>query len=288
VELRSILCVPLRLKEEVIGVLEVLDKEVDRFQPAHLRVAEALAASAAIAVQNARLFEETQRLAKEREDTFGDIAHQLYSPLTSMKVLTDRLADGKVKDPDTVQEYYRIIASATEEFGRMVDDILNLKRIEIGAFDLWKREMSVTDMIEKVVRLFRFSATAKDIEIEMALDHNVEYIQVDPDKMMSALQTLLQNAVHFSEKGAKVTISTFDDQEALYISVQDEGYGIPEDELPHIFEKYFRGRIAAEKVIDGVGIGLTIAEHIVALHGGSISVESKLEEGSNFTIRLPL
>lgn len=237
------------------------------------------------AVQESELL---RSLAKEREEMFGDIAHQLKSPLTSMKVPTEILADGQVKDPDRAQEYYRIIASATEEFDRMVNDILNLKRIEAGAFDLRRREMSVTDMIERVVRLFRFSATAKDIEIETALDHNVEYIQVDRDKMMSALQTLLENAIYFSEKGTKVTISTFDDQEALYISVQDEGYGIPEDELPYIFEKYFRGRIATEKAIDGVGIGLTIAKHIVALHDGSISVESKLGEGSTFTIRLPL
>jgi signal transduction histidine kinase/DNA-binding response OmpR family regulator len=235
------------------------------------------------AVQESELL---RSLAKEREEMFSDIAHQLKSPLTSMKVPTERLADGKVKDPDTVQEYYRIIASATEDFDRMVDDILNLKRIEAGAFVLWKRETSVTDMIERVVRLFRFSAAAKDIEIETALNHNVEYIQVDPDKMMSALQTLLENAVHFSEKGTKIIISTFDDQEALHISVQDEGYGIPEDELPHIFEKYFRGRIAEEKAIDGVGIGLTIAKHVVEQHGGRISFQSKPGKGSTFTIEL--
>ena len=85
-----------------------------------------------------------------------------------------------------------------------------------------------------------------------------------------------------------MTISTSNDQEAITISVRDEGFGIPEDELPHIFEKHFRGRIAAEKAIDGVGIGLTIAKHVVEQHGGTISVESTPGEGSTFTIRLPI
>ena len=286
--LGSIVAYPLEVRGKTIGVLTLQSEEPDFFTNRICRIIEDFRLRAAIAIENARLFEQIQTQAKERAETFGEIAHQLYTPLTSMKVPTDMLADGIIKDPEQLQEYYRIVAAATEEAIRMATDILNLRRIEAGVFDLLRKEVSLSELIQKVVQLFRFSAAAMGIEIEEVFNHSVEYIYADEDKMTAALQTLLENAISFSERGSRVTISTASDREAVYSSVKDSGYGIPEDELPHIFDKYFRGRIAREKVIDGVGIGLTIARHVVEQHGGRISVDSQLGEGSTFTIELPL
>jgi signal transduction histidine kinase len=169
----------------------------------------------------------------------------------------------------------------------MVTDMLSLKRIEAGAFEFRMREASLRDVVLKAAGLYQYSAMAEQIELKQDFNHDQDMLTVDEDRLVSAVQVLVENAIRYSHMGGTVTISTKEDAAHICISVRDEGWGIPEEELPKIFEKYFRGKIPHERMIEGTGIGLTIAKYIVERHRGRILVDTTLGKGSTFTIQLP-
>ena len=276
--LGSYVSYPLEVGGETIGVLSLLSKKPDFFTDQICSIIEDFRSRAAVAIENARLFEQL-------EESFGQIAHQLRSPLTDMRGFTQLLADGRETRPEKMQEYYTFILAAMEDFDSMVTDMLNLKKIEAGAFKFRMREASLRNIIRKAVGHDRYTVMVRRIEIKEDFRHGQDLITVDEERLASAVQVLIENAIHYSDKGGKVIISTKEDGENVYISVRDEGWGIPEEELPRIFEKYFRGEIAHR--IEGTGIGLTIAKYIVERHGGGILVNTVFGKGSTFTIRLP-
>ncbi len=276
----SFAALPLVAKERPIGVLIVDQKFLPLpIAEGDLHMVETLADLAAIAVENAVLV--------KKLEGFGDIAHQLRSPLTDIRGYVQLLMDGIVKDPVKVQEYYQIVLAAVEGFESSVNYMLSLKKIEAGLYDIRMREASFTKIIRGVIQLYRYNAALKHIEIFEELNHQDDTVWADSEKLASAIQVLLENAIKFSFEGSQVRIITGDDPEGVWVSVIDHGRGIPDSERAHLGERYFRGKIAREEQIDGAGLGLMIAKYIVEGHHGRLSVESKLNKGSTFTIVLP-
>ncbi len=276
----AMLVVPMKVGEQAIGVISASQDKLGWFDENDQRLVEALASQAAIAIENARL-------VTQLEERFGEIAHQFRSPLTDMRGFTQLLADGIETRPEKMQEYYTYILAAMEDFDSMVTDMLNLRRIEAGVFKFRMGKVSLRNVVRKAVDLYRYGAMVKQIEVGIAFGHQQDIIMADEDRLVAAVQVLVENAIDFSHRGDQVTISTEDEGDTVYVSVEDEGWGIPEKELPRVFEKYFRGEIAHRERIEGTGIGLAIAEYIVERHGGRISVDTVFGKGSTFTIHLP-
>ena len=276
--------VPLIAKEKPLGVLIVDNKFLPYcITEDDLGMIETLAAQAAVAFENARLI-------KTQRETFGDIAHQLFSPVQTIQGFIRLLADRKVEGVDTAQEYYQLIAEATEYLKGMADNLLYLRRIDTGRFEMQPESASMTEIVHSAMDLYRYAAEAKRIKVEADFRHSAsaDTIQVDKVKMTGAIQNLIENAIKYSTEDTQVTVSTFDHDGWLHISVLDQGDGIPPEELPLIFQRHWRGRLSKESAVDGTGIGLSIAKYIVEMHGGSISVQCGLGKGSVFTIKLPL
>ena len=276
--------VPLIAKEKPLGVLIVDNKFLPhRIIEDDLSMIETLAAQAAVAFENARLI-------KTQRETFGDIAHQLFSPVQTIQGFVRLLADRKVEGLDTAQEYYQLIVEATEYLRGMADNLLHLRRIDTGRFEMQPEPASVKEIVRSAMDLYRYAAEAKRIRVEAVFHHSVQAdaVQVDKVKMTGALQNLIENAIKYSPEDALVTVITSDHDGWLCIAVRDQGYGIPPHELPQLFQRHWRGQRSKETAVDGTGIGLAIAKHIVEMHGGKISVQSKVGVGSVFTIELPL
>jgi signal transduction histidine kinase len=281
-DLAAFALVPLIARERPICVMLADNQFLSTpIQAEDVRMLETLAVQTANAIENARLVAQLER-------SFGEIAHQLRSPLMDMRGFIQMLADGLEKRPERIQDYYAFVLAAMEDFDSMVTDVLNLDKIEAGALRFQRQETSLKQIVQKVIRVHYYRAWRKHISLVEEYQHCRDQIFADPDRLASAIQVLVENAINYSYRGGRVTICTTDvGSGSAQIRVTDEGRGIPEEEIPRLFDKYFRGRFALEEHIDGNGIGLTIARYIVEVHGGSIKVQSTVGKGSAFTIRLP-
>ena len=277
---------PLFFGDQVIGILSINSKEENFFTEERKQLIEDFEHRAAIALGMAKLF-------REKGDIFFDIHHSLVAPLSSTKAAADMLSDGVVTNDRMKKKYYNIISSNVEYFANRVTEIMNLSKIEAGLFDFNKRKHPIKSIINDVIQLNRFSCERRKIKIEKTFERKNSSIYCDRDKIRDALQSILSNAVKFSENNTTITISLLSDKEWVSISIEDQGIGIPEYEISQLFDKHFRGELAKsltinEEKIDGAGFGLTVAKKIIDKHNGEIKVESKVGEGSNFTIKLPV
>lgn len=237
---------------------------------------------AAQAIQNANL-------TKERDEIFNDIAHSLALPLTILKGFTGMLVDRAVTDPETVSDYHEIIARAMEHFDILAKQVLNLSRIELGAFALCLEETSVVEIVDGVVALNRFVLEEKDIDIDVkqSIKSSIDCLLLDKTAMRDALEGIVDNAIKFSKHGSQIEIVIDSDDNYVYISVKDYGVGMSREDMDRIWQKHYRGEVAKQQKIRGTGIGLTVTKSIVENHGGKVYVESTLGEGSTFIIALP-
>jgi two-component system sensor histidine kinase BaeS len=174
----------------------------------------------------------------------------------------------------------------------LVEDILQISRIDAGRLELQPRPISLNELAARAIDSHRVVAKERDLTLE---HHPVEpgpMTLVDPERTMQVLNNLVENAIHYTPPGGAVAVSTgqaeAEGRAWATISVADTGIGIPEDELPHVFERFFRGKEPRVMQVPGTGLGLAIAKEIAELHGGHVTVESQAGKGTTFTIWLPL
>jgi len=277
---------PLFFGDQVIGILSINSKEEDFFTEERKQLIEDFEHRAAIVLGKVKLF-------REKEDIFFDIHHSLVAPLSSTKAAADMLSDGVIQADRMKKKYYKIISSNIEYFANRVIEIMNLSKIEAGLFDLNMRKHSIKGIINEVIKLNRFSCERRKIKIKKDFERKNSSIFCDRDKIRDALQSIVSNAVKFSENGTVITIKLYSDKQWVSISTKDQGIGIPEYEIPQLFDKHFRGELTQsltinDEKIDGAGFGLTVTKKIIDKHNGEIKVEGKVGEGSNFTIKLPV
>lgn len=215
------------------------------------------------------------------------VSHELKSPLTSIKgfistLLTDE--DGYY-DKDTVRGFYQIIDRECERLIRMINDLLNVSRIEAGhALELYPEPVDLLPLIQKVVTVQK-SYTEKH-QITMDAD-DLPIIVADEDKVDQILTNLISNAIKYSPRGGEITVSARRDGKGVMFAVKDQGIGIPAEHLPRVFDHFHRVDNRNTRQVGGTGIGLTIAKHLVEAHGGRIWVESEPGKGSTFRFTLP-
>jgi signal transduction histidine kinase/CheY-like chemotaxis protein len=271
--------IPLNAKSRTLGVMVVdnLFLPDPTIKDESLHLAEMLADQLALRFDN-------QMLLKQLEDRFGEIAHELRSPLFPLKTQIQRLSEGQIK---ASREVYEQVLASVVTLESLVTEMLNLKKIESGQLKLNKTQVSLRAIIKRVTSLYRYSAHTKRIKLTTHSRHKQELLVVDEERLFNALAAVVDNALKFTPEGGSVAVRTADTKAEWRIQVIDTGYGIPLAEHPRIFEKYFRGALALQKGVDGNGIGLLVAKLIVNAHGGDITFTSQPGKGSTFTISIP-
>ena len=228
------------------------------------------------------------RKAEESKHQFiAHVAHELLTPLTNIKSYSEMLMDGEVSDRETQREFYNTINEETDRLGRLVQNLLDISKMEMGSLTINKGIVRTDWFVEGCLSAIEASAREKHLSIEKRLPENFPMLVADKELIKGAIVNILGNALKYTPEQGKITFVIDDQREAVTFEVIDTGYGISQEELPRIFDKFFRSSNPQITTQAGSGLGLAITTEIVRLHGGEIDVKSQLGEGTHITIRIP-
>jgi signal transduction histidine kinase len=231
-----------------------------------------------------------RQLDRLRTTFVSDVSHELRTPLTAIKGFVETLRDGAADDPATRERFLHTLATETDRLIRLTNDLLLLTRADAGRLDLQLTSVDVVAAAERAVAQLESRAREKRIAVAIELPDGAVYALADADRVHQVLVNLLDNAIKFTPAGGRVAVSIGRGEATPRptVTVADTGPGIPADELPHIFERFYRGdRSRARQSTDGSGLGLAIAKAIVEAHGGQIWVTSESGNGATFRFTLP-
>jgi signal transduction histidine kinase len=227
-------------------------------------------------------------ILKIKSDFVSSVSHEFKTPLTSIKALAERLKEGKVKDQSEAAQYFSVISQDTEKLTRLVKNILDFSKIEEGKKEYEFEETDVAQFVAQQIENFRKDEIHKDLKIHAQIPKDIPHLFVDRDALSQVIINLLDNASKFSADKKEVYVNFKSDAEDVIIEVKDKGIGIPHDEINKIFDKFYQGKNTLRHSVKGTGLGLTLVKHIVEAHGGRISVESNILQGSTFSLIFPL
>jgi len=229
---------------------------------------------------------EVRRLDTVRRDFITNVSHELRTPLAAIKASAETLKEGALRDPEAAAEFVRHIENETDRLAQMVEELLELSRIESGAAPLRMGVVSVAPLLERCVQRFAPQAERAGLRLSAEVADGEELaVQGDEDRLAQVLANLLHNAIKFTPAGGQVTVSAAAQDGEVAIAVRDTGIGISVEDQARIFERFYKAAEARGR--PGSGLGLAIVKHIVQAHGGRATVESRPGQGSTFTVVLP-
>ncbi len=224
-----------------------------------------------------------------KSNIVANVSHELRTPLASIKAYTEILLEGlEEDDPSLRHKFLSIINQETDRLAELIDNLLDLSRLEAGRFQVTRQPLSLSQLVQEAVSSLSIQAQRRNISIHTDIPPNLPPLHADRELILTMIKNLLSNAIKFSHQGGRVDIVAKREQGHLALSFVDRGIGIPKEDLPHIFEKFYRVRSTTESGITGSGLGLTLAKQAAEAHGGTIEVQSQLGKGSTFTVILPL
>jgi nitrogen-specific signal transduction histidine kinase len=229
-----------------------------------------------------------QAVARLQSEFVSAVSHEFRTPLTSLRQLSEMLSKGRIPTEDLRQKSYEILSHESERLQRLVESLLDFGRIEAHAYRYRYEDIDPVKWVGDLIAEFQEKAAAQGYRIELALGKDYPLIHADREALSLALRNLLDNAVKYSPDSRTVWVEMARDQGRLVIHVRDQGIGIPASEQKDIFKKFVRGSGSKTARVQGTGIGLAMARHIVEAHGGEIRLESEAGRGSTFSILLPL
>lgn len=291
----SSMAVPMAVMGRIIGTIEVQSYERKVYRPEHVTAMSMAANLTAVAIENVRLLklERTAREAAEESNRLKDeflatVSHELRTPLTAI-LGWSRLLEGGTLDATVTHQAVETIGRNAKAQAQIIDDILDVSRIITGNLYLDLNPLEVEPVVENAINVVRPTADAKGIRIETQFDPAPAMISGDANRLQQVVWNLLSNAVKFTSNGGRVCVKVSRVGPAAQISVSDTGQGISKEFLPFVFDRFRQADSTTTRQHGGLGLGLAIARHLVEIHGGTISAESKGEgRGATFTIRLPL
>ncbi|MCK4384779.1 MAG: HAMP domain-containing protein [candidate division Zixibacteria bacterium] len=235
-----------------------------------------------------------KRLERVKADFVANVSHELRTPLTSIKGFVETLQDGAISDPEQSARFLSIISGHTDRMNKIISDLLQLSQIESKEFELKIEPFSLKELIEEVVYTLKRSADEKSQSLEVnfysaegsASGGKEQKVLGDKYRINQALTNLLDNAIKYTPEKGTIKIQTQDKDELVEIAVIDNGIGIPQNDLPRIFERFYTVDKGRSRELGGTGLGLSIVKHIIEAHGGKVYVESELGKGSSFSFTL--
>jgi two-component system, NtrC family, sensor kinase len=291
----ALLGVPLLSEDKVIGVLAVTRKTPGDFEPEIVRLLSTFATQSALAIQNARLFleiEDKSRLlevaSQHKSEFLANMSHELRTPLNAIIGFSEVLSERMFGDLNEKQEEYLkdIYASGTHLLS-LINDILDLSKIEAGRMELELTDFHLPTALDNALTLVRERAGRRSITLQMSVDERLGEIRADERKIRQVVLNLLSNAIKFTPEGGRIEVGAVPKDGFVEVSVSDTGVGIAPEDQEAVFEE-FRQVGAAEKKAEGTGLGLTLCRKFIELHGGKIWVKSQVGVGSTFTFTIPV
>lgn len=289
---RSELAIPIKIGNDVLGVLNIEDTKLHAFDETDAVVLETLSDQLGIALKNAKLYDEIRRtnmklteLDKMKSEFLGIVSHDFRSPLSSI-ILAGRalLKNESVQEFTRVKEYLQIIVDQANRLNQLAEDTLSITKIESGQLNYFFKIVNIERLIQDAISMVR---TTSRHQIEYEIDPDVSFIKGDQTKLRQVIQNLVSNAVKYSPRGGKIAICIEDlPPEKIIVSVSDEGIGIPLDQTRKLFQKFSRVDSGEAKDIKGAGLGLWICREVVEAHGGKIWIESEVGKGTTMKFTL--
>jgi two-component system phosphate regulon sensor histidine kinase PhoR len=230
-----------------------------------------------------------QKLAEQMRNQFVNSAtHELRTPLANIKAYAETLTLSDMLDVEQQKQFCNTINSEATRLARLIDDLLSISSMEVGALSLARQETDMERLFHEVLDKVRPQMAQKDISLRSSLGEKLPKMRVDKDKIMGTLVNLLGNAAKYTPEGGQVHFKVQVKQDTLQIDVEDTGFGISAEELPKVFDKFFRSSDPRVQQQTGSGLGLSLVQEVVRLHGGKLGVQSELNKGTRFTVTLPL
>ncbi|MCP8968719.1 ATP-binding protein [Ectobacillus ponti] len=231
---------------------------------------------------------EERRLEKMRKDFIANVSHELRTPMVMLQGYSEAILDDLVTTKEEVHEFVQIIYDESVRLGRLVNELLDLARMESGHVELHQTEVELGPFVDKIIRKFQGITKEKEIRLYAQFGSTAEVYTFDPDRLEQVLTNLIDNGVRHTEAGGSVTLAVDSRSGGLVFEVQDSGIGIPEEDIPFVFERFYKGdKARTRNSTSGTGLGLAIAKNIVQSHGGRISVSSVPGKGTTFSVFLP-
>lgn len=232
---------------------------------------------------------ESKKLDDARREFVANVSHELRTPLTNIKSYTETILENQgYLDTETESKFLNIISGETDRMTRIVKDLLTLSKLDHGKIDVNFTTISIKNVIEKVYNAMILASNNANIELLLDINQNLGDIYGDKDRIEQVLTNLVSNAIKYNQSPGKVIISAKNYDKKIEISVSDDGFGIPKEDLARIFERFYRVDKARSREKGGTGLGLAIAKNIIELHRGKISIKSVVEQGTIVTIILPI
>ncbi len=273
----SMVGVPLIAKDKVIGALEAINKLDGDFTQEDQDLLMALGAQAAIAIENTRLFQQSDQIA--------ELIHELRTPMASLNTAVHLLNRSDLAEEQR-QKIIAMVGSEIERLSELTTAFLDLSKLESGRARFQSESCDIRTLLEDSIEMMRSRAAERNISLRLEAPQEIPPILADIDKIKQVMLNLLSNAVKYNFPGGSVVVGCESQPEQIAITVTDSGPGISAENLQRMFEKFYRVP-GTEKLAPGTGLGLSICKRIVEMHGGNILITSKVGTGTTFTVNLP-
>ena len=227
-------------------------------------------------------------LARVKSDFVANVSHELRTPLALIRLYAETLELGRLNAKEKYQEYFRIIREESERLSALINNILDFSRIEAGRKEYEFKETNLSELVSSTLESYRFQIEQHGFAFEENISHDIPPVNVDREAIARSLLNLVNNALKYSKDDKFIGVSLYRANGSVKLEVRDHGIGIPACEQQKIFEKFYRCGDPLVHDIKGSGLGLSLVRHIVRAHGGNVQVESAPDQGSKFTIELPL
>lgn len=228
-----------------------------------------------------------QKLEEMRREFVANVSHELRTPLTTIKSYTETLLDGALKDDQVSWQFLNVINEEADRMTRIVNDLLELSRLDNKEVRFNKSAINLAYVLGSAVSKMRVNADKKGVKLFWEIKEDAPLCFADSDKMEQVFQNILSNAIKYTPSGGSITVRLWDEDNYVFTSVKDTGIGIPKEDLPRIFERFYRVDKTRSREFGGTGLGLSIAKEIVKAHEGEIEIKSEVGKGTEVIVKIP-
>lgn len=232
-----------------------------------------------------RLASDLRRYEETRQSFVANVSHELRSPLTSMQGLLQGVIDGTIPEDERLH-YLGIVLDETKRLNVLINELLDLTRLESGQFPMEVQEVEVNELIRRILITYESKIDVKSLMVEVDFEHDKEPAEADPNRLTQVISNLIDNAIKFANYGGRLRLATSSDDKNVFVSVNNSGEPIPRSSLPFLFDRFYKGDESRNRSVEGTGIGLSIVRKILEQHHQKIWVESDKIGGTTFTFTL--